>query len=715
LNANHSNRLEIPLAENEVADRDIFDTLDPDWPGLEKVMHAYRSNKIEEAKQELITYFYERKSPKWFFDYRGKGLTPINLNENRFIWGDSRTTNEVFIKRKIEDADRLCRHQFLGAVLHDLGDHWDRFPIFDHTQGEDNKPLRVTANSFIRMNFLNSLAIAYHQTGDRRYGETFVQLMDSILDGLFNQYPFMPDPLESVENYTHYFSRNPFRTNMTIANSVLNVINLMHTELFYADFVPAKLSFRLFRYIWYVMHHHRSYNLNRYRHYNHHLFERGMMPLIIGMMFSEFPVFRPMLNRGKEVIGEHLKHDFNPTGGYDEHSFGYTCNTTFSEMFLPIKVLTDINNIEGINQALKERLGVSYSFYSSLVLPDGTFPDIGDFGGGQARFFLEQGIHLYQNKTAKAVLHALGLDEEHNMGTLAAEKDGEGSLPPITINDPLTGYLCSREDWTSSSNCMVLSNKVFSRNCSHNHLDMLSLILVIRGETLIGEPQAPILYKYVSNQSELDDYLRGLGSHNTVFIKGEPITKKYLGERLHAQTVNTEEFEEQTDRVYVKASHEAYVEARHTREVLFVRRQGWWIVDRIDWNQERDAGSSDYHIQRWHLEHGVQVEAAGTHAWLLTGKKARMLCVWPEDDLLSLHIWRNESVLEIGVVPEYKDVSDLPWILDVRFQSDSGGRIEQIQCIFVDVTDETANIQARVDRCRELFKGNRPLKEQVNL
>lgn len=706
-----------PLAEHEVSDGDIFAALDPEWPGLEQTIRAYRANELEAAKQQLIRYFHTRQSPKWFFDYRGQPLAPIDPNQNRFIWGDSKTPDDAFIRDLLTHADLLCQHRFQGAVVHDFGERWDRFPVFDLNRA-DNKPLRVTANRFNRMNFLNALAFAYHHTQDRRYGEAYVHLLDAFLETYLRRYPFVPDPVESPESYTLHFSRNPFRSNMSIARSVLNAINVMYTELFYAPFVPGGLSFRLFRYMWYVMLHHRSFDRNRYRYHNHHLFERGLMPLTIAIMFPEFPAFRPMLARGREVVWEHLEKDFHPSGGYDEHSMSYTFDTTLSEFLVPIKVLTDLNGVEGFGDEWNEKMNRTYSFYSGLVLPNGAFPDIGDNGGGAARLILEHGERLYGNETAGAVLRALGLADGWNAEAACAiaEERGESALPPLTVQDPLTGYICSRESWTASSNCMVLSSKAFTRHGTHNHVDMLSLILAVRGETLIGEPQAAILYKYASNHSELDDYMRGLGSHNTVLVHGTAVTKAYLRahDRQDAQAALTEELAERPDRTYVRAHHSAYAHARHTREVLFVRRQGWWIADTVEPNGESNGEpdsdrASAPHVQRWHLEHDVQVETAGTNALLLTGKKARLLAVWPEDSGVSVHMWRNEAVLDISGLPRYKEPADLPWIIDIRFKPSARGS-GQIQCILVDVTDEGKSVRERIDRCRHLLDGGHSLK-----
>lgn len=706
------------IGENEVPDEAVFASLDPQWPGLEKVIEAYNADDLERAKRELIQYFYTRRSPKWFFDYRGQVNTPIDLDKHRYIWGNAQGSSSQVLANIIRDVDQLTQHRFQGGLLYNLGKNWDQYPLYDLNQTDD-KPLRVTANRFVRMNFLNSLTIAYHHTQDQRYKDTFTAMVKTIVEGYLEKHPYIPDPVKSKEDYSLQFSRTPFRNNMSVARSVLNMINIMYTELFYDDFIPVDHSFRLFRFIWYVMLHHRSFDSNHYRHHNHHLFERGIVPLFIGMMFPEFPILRPLYERGEQVIKEHLQHDFHPSGGYDEHSLGYSVNTTLTEFLLPVKVLIEHNDIPGFEK-WDEKLNLTYSFYSGLVLPDGTFPDIGDDGGGPAQRFLTQGIEYYHNKTAQAVLHALDLSSGEDVDAEWNEMDIPlEQLPPLTLNDPHSGFFCSRENWTKTSNCMVFVNKKMTQPCSHNHVDMLSLILAVQGETLIGEPQASILYKYVSNRSALDDYMRGLGSHNSVMVNGAPLTKRSLRSagRMNAWTVDTEQVEESEERVYVRASHHAYKHAQHTREILFVREQGWWIRDSIllDGDSEiLETGRPSPHIQRWHLEHGVEVEMIGNNALVLHGEKSQLLCVWPEG-VGSIKLWRNEAVLDIAALKRYKTASELPLIVDVAFSAQQQSGVDRIECIFLNVTAESAPLQATVERCRKRFSRNTVLRDNVNL
>src|SRR5690606_13591607 len=143
-----------------------------------------------------------------------------------------------------------------------------------------------------------------------------------------------------------------------------------------------------------------------------------------------------------------------------------------------------------------ESMRRTFAFYSGLVLPNGRFPDMGDAGGGEARRFLAYGRDWFRSKEAGAVLAALD-----SSGTVRLEEH----LPRLHLNDPLSGFAVGRDGWHGGSHGFVLSNKSFTRHCGHNHLDMLSLTIWANGETMIGEPLAKPLYKYVGNDTAYND------------------------------------------------------------------------------------------------------------------------------------------------------------------------------------------------------------------
>jgi hypothetical protein len=207
----------------------------------------------------------------------------------------------------------------------------------------------------------------------------------------------------------------------------------------------------------------------------------------------------------------------------------------------------------------------------------------------------------------------------------------------------------------------------------------------------------------VSNNSGLDDYMRGHGSHNAVFVDGVPVTKGVLRRagREPAQSVRTEALVERDGIIYAKASHEAYAGARQTREVRFAHGEGWRIADTVERLSSQEVGGS--HIQRWHLEHGVSAETVAPNALLLTGREAKLLCVWPQDEAVKLKLWRNEETLVVEDVRVYERKEDLPWIVDVHFPSSQYGGVDRLVCEMIVVTEDPSSnaVIPLIERARQ--------------
>lgn len=679
----------LPASESDVTDGMVFESLDDTVSELAPALQAYRAGELEEAKRRLLHYFYQRQSPRWIFDNRGTSA-PLPTNANRFIFGDSLTSDEAYDKNIMDHAGELLQHRFPGVVPFDLGEQLNRFPFYDARQGEQlgdlHKAQRVTASRFARMDFLMTLAVAYHRTGDKRYGETFGKLLDAYVNKYMKLHPYVPEIGKDKEAYWFHFQKTPIRTNLCVARSVLVLIGLMHTELFYGPHVTPQLAFRAFRLLWYLMMYHRSYEANRYRPFNHHLYERGVLPFAIGTMFPEFPMLRELQERGKRIIREHVELDFHASGGYDEHSLHYTCDTTVSLMLTASCALAARNGIELYGEDAGRAVRRTFAFYSALVLPDGTFPDIGDAGGGEARLFLRYGKDWFGSREAEAVLEALDASGDVRLPE---------HLPPLHVNDPLSGYAAGRDGWHRDSNGFVFSNKSFTRHCGHNHLDMLSLTVWANGETFIGEPLAHRLYKFVGNDTAYNDTLRGTGGHSTVQLCGRPLSKKELfaNGRSKAQHVETASFETEGSQVYIRAYHEAAADWRHTRELLFVHRTGFLIAD----TAEGTEPCGDAHLQRWQLERGVEAEQLDRTALLLKGKQGFLLCVWPDRADLSLKLFKDEAVRDIEQVNIA--IEELPWVLDVAFGAER--RSSRLPCAFVPLARREG---APVDRCRALLE-----------
>lgn len=621
-----------PTDERRITDEDFFAVLNFAVPGMKGVERAVKDKRPEAARVALVKHFRTRTKPHWLFEARGAsckaGEKPTGTIR---IQGRAITAEETIVH-----ADKMLENIMLDSkdLELDLGPGMERL-LELHAGGRPPSPLS-------RMGFLTCLATARMVTGEQAYLDKYVEFLDKFL----RECPFAWNPDDS----------------MNAAWGALAWIGLLHTDVPYEEGVPPELTFQLIRSLWFRARQFRNFDDDPYVPYNHHLFERGISPFIFALMLPEFQDMKPMFQRGRRVIREHLQRDFYEDGGYSEHSIWYSTGAVLEEMMIKPFDLAKRNNTYVVRGKLRERFIRSYAMRGSMVMPDGNLPDFGDSGGLFAKDLLETGKQFFGCATSAAILDALGLSKDKTANKKA--------LPPKSIFYDKAGYLVARDGWKSDSNYMVMSTNVLGLIC-HAHHDMLSLNIAARGEAMIGEPDARVGY-------EMGSLGRGwhynMTSHNTVLAYSEPIRDDILFSVNYGcfpPAVKVCKYQADDEHMFVVAGHDGYTSNRHQREILFVHNYGWLLLDSVFKGPRIETP----HCQRWHFYKDVTIEKIDSHAFVARKGKARLLCVWP-DDLTGVEIRKNRMLNE-GATKKEKN---LPWMADVFFKPRT-----QCPCLFAAV------------------------------
>ena len=172
------------------------------------------------------------------------------------------------------------------------------------------------------------------------------------------------------------------------------------------------------------------------------------------------------------------------------------------------------------------------------------------------------------------------------------------------------GFVCAKSGYGPGSNYMMMSAKVNCGYSGHNHMDMLSLFLTMRGKDIIGEPYTGHLYHNIRMNSELRGYMYNMPSHNTVLAYGNPIAPNEVYANkwgVYRPTLPITRCNSEKEGFYVSAYHDGYTFCRHTREVLFHREQGLIVSNHIMRGNRMDTP----HIQRFNLMPKTSVAAVG--------------------------------------------------------------------------------------------------------
>lgn len=593
----------IPCDQRAVTDQDVFSAFDLDYPGLEGVKAALDLGDIPKAKKELAAYFETRSNVRYFYDYRQKPLSAIETDEDPWFFQSSMGLKGSLKEFCLFAGEKLMQHVYVRPGRErkelDLGASYENLPHFNCYEDQGKKH-RTTLDIFVRGVFMEYLSVLYHETGDSdvlKYAREFL--------GVFQEnYPLI---VECKDPDSSHFSMTEERDVMSTGWLALNYAALLYTRIPYD--LDTEAAFDIIRNMWFLGVQFRRFDTDTYRKYNHHMWERGLVPFFLGTLFPEILDFSGMKERGAEVVRAHIRDDFDEEGGYGEYTITYWCGADLVDMICRGAYLARLNDTALLDEDTKKRIYKSFDVLAFISAPGASYPSLGDNGGSQVDAVLKVGAASMENQLCKKIL-------EYRLG----KKQTDVPDVPLDYCNDRTGFFCSKSSLDPDANYVLMAAKVNGTDTGHNHMDLLSLFVTIHGQEFIGEPYARAIYHTAPVGSDLRGYLYNMGSHNTVLAYGQPIQP----DQIYASKwgvirpdTPVETFVTEERGCYVKASHSAYTHSRHIRKVLSCRGKGFLIRDVL-------MGGNRLHkesIQRWHLFPDVTCRQLDERSVLLKKKR----------------------------------------------------------------------------------------------
>ena len=655
--------------EDRVRDNQVLGALDWDYPGLEKVKEAMESGNYDQAKNRLVLYMSRRRNVKFLFDYRGKPLIPVPEEASPFFFQSS-----VGLQGNVREFCLLAGKRMLEGIYTVpgerqetlfLGDDFQNAPHFN-TYRDMEKKSRHTSNLFTRGQWMEYLFFYYQETGDKQAAVC----LEKCLQCFWRDYPLK---IENTVTNTLYFQYTEDRTVMSVGWLLFSYIELLYTQLAYE--MEADTAFGIIKRIWYLGLQFTRFTDDSFEKYNHHLWERGIVPFILGILFPEFKSFKGMRERGAEIIREHILRDFDSEGGYHEHSIGYWAGATMGEMLSKAVILAKENGIALLDKECENRLQKSMSLLALLAPPGSSYPNVGDGKGTEVSHILRLCGELLGNRECRELQKF-------------REKQGkEQPALPLYCGDDETGYCCVRTGYGEKDTYLLMSVKRESEHSGHGHMDMLSLFLTVRGQEIIGEPYAGSLYHKGVMGSSQRGYLYNMSSHNLVLAYGRPIQEDSMYSsywECFCPECRIEEWRQTERGLHITAAHKGYTFCRITREVDFSEKGEVRIRDEVSSGRRLEIP----HIQRWHLMPGVRCKRLSDTSLLLEKDGVKVLMRWK--GAMELKLWKNEAMLCPDIVLSEEE---LGWIVDAFFQNTTAGEGDcaWIETEFLDVTGEREN------------------------
>ncbi|MCK4590695.1 MAG: hypothetical protein KAT86_03000, partial [Candidatus Latescibacteria bacterium] len=272
--------------ELKVTDEDVFGNIRPEVDGLSDCIRAWEKRDIPAARAAFVEYFIHREKPLWMFDWRDRNgcvQDPLeDTNRGTSFSVDPAVRAKALLENVVVDA------------------HGGHTPIDDLDAIPETMLEHGAAFAFVIVNhhWVSELAEAWARTRDERYAEKLVEL----LHRFETRWPLRVTVPEPKPFYYNKESK-PQWAIMPIGKTARNFLDALYmgvlsSSVFSTDdrFLFLKtLWFFAFQFTWFT-------GKIPFERANHHLFEVGCIPFLMGTMLPEFKGFPQMQQDGAKVI-----------------------------------------------------------------------------------------------------------------------------------------------------------------------------------------------------------------------------------------------------------------------------------------------------------------------------------------------------------------------------------------------------------------------------
>lgn len=538
-----------------MTDQVLFDSLNLDYPGLEKVAAAVKAGDLAAAKHELAQYYRARQNPKWWYPVGEKANPPVT-NPN------------------LSGAERVLNHE-----LSSIGIPYQFGPVIDWNYDVTTAPGSTYAPNnewtwqLNRHPHWSTLSRAYRDTGDERFAREFVaQMTQWVRD--------CPLPEDSANG-----SRSAWRTIETGIRSS-GILWECWTRFLQSpemtDEALVTFAKSIAEHALHLMAHHTTGNW---------LTMEGNGLFTVGVMLPEFKDAPAWRDTSIKWLYDEMNIQVYPDGVQIELSSGYH-HVSLSN-FLGAYKIANLNGVT-IPEDYLSRLQKMYDFDVYSAAPDRKIPGVQDGGYHDVRGALREAAGLFPDR-ADFKWYAT---------------DGKEGAPPATTSHAFdyAGYYCMRSGWESDANYLMFDGGPFGYG--HQHEDKLNLIGYAYGQRVLVDPGT---YQYES--SKWRRYFIDSPSHNVVMVDDQPQRRRGAASRdsyvlkdpLTNPWVTNAEYD------YVEGTYdEPYggtvgTGVSQTRRVLFLKPDLWVILDSL----RASDGQSHKYDALFHFDAPVTPDPAG--------------------------------------------------------------------------------------------------------
>lgn len=529
---------------------EVFNLLDLDYPGLEKVKSLHNEGKDAEAAAALLDYYRGRKG---IVTPEIQNIKKVKINKEQQKWADEALEHKFFSHKGYQpsycyDSTYVDGHKEIN---------WSYWPI------KDNE-LRWQLH---RHKWFAPMGRAYRVSGDEKYAREWVfQYMDWIHKNPLvkidkKEYELTGNSQLKADAENARFAWRPLEVSHRLQDQAVQFQLFVDSPAFTPEFLTEFLV-NYEKHADHIMH-------NWSKQGNHLLFEAQRM-LAAGAFFPEFKGAASWRKSGIDILNTEIKKQVYDDGGQYELDPHYHLATI--QIFYKALQTADLAGVRNdFPQSYMDTLEKMIEFYANICFPDYTNPCFSD-----AKITDKKGV-IGQYKDWSRLF------PDNEMIRYFATEGKEGALPDYLSKGFLTsGFFVFRNSWGPEAVQMVV--KAGPKGEWHCQPDNGTFELWYNGKNLFPDSGS---YVYAGDAEVMAwrNWFRSTSSHNTLV---------YNSKDLEVTESKTLLWQPEGDVQILVTENPSYRNLTHRRSIFFVDNSYFVIVDEAIGTQK---GNVELHFQ----------------------------------------------------------------------------------------------------------------------
>ena len=444
---------------------EVFDLLNLDHAGLEKVKALHSEGNDAEAAAELLSYFKGRKGVA---TREIRDLSKVKITKEHQQWADDALEHVFFVHKGYQPS---------FSYGEDI--NWKYWPI------KDNE-LRWQLH---RHKWFVPMGRAYRVSGDEKYAiEWTKQYIDWI-----RKNPYTGDE----EN--RRFAWRPLEVSHRLQDQPIQMQLFIDSPAFTAEFLTEFLV---------NYHRHAEHIMGNWSQQGNHLLFEAQRMICAGSFFPEFKRAEEWRTSGVNILNREIEVQVYEDGGQYELCPHY--HLASIEIFIKALEDADLNGFRDVfPQSYIDTVEKMIMFYANISYPDYTNPCFSD-----ARLVSKKNMISSYKQWSK-------IFPENQAIKYWATEGAEGSLPEhLSVGYLNSGFFVFRNGWDEE--CIQMIVKAGPPAFWHNQPDNGTFEMWYDGRILFQDSGS---YVYGGDKSVMDqrNYFRSTAVHNTLVLNGKDI------------------------------------------------------------------------------------------------------------------------------------------------------------------------------------------------